>query len=182
VTPEDFAGIFDRFQVSAFRLEALPVYSVDEFAEEFEAWLAGEPLPEYTVYTSPWLARIARDTRAGKSWQRVHIVDLPPNDYLRWELAYYHAQAAVGEDIRIAIRADNPQLADLTDDYWLFDAGGPRPFAVEMIYDDAGRPGEHHLITDPARIAAYHRAQATAWSTGQPLAEFLAAHPLPLTA
>jgi hypothetical protein len=51
-----------------------------------------------------------------------------------------------------------------------------------MVYDDAGRPGEHHLITDPACTAAYHRTRNSAWSAGAPLAEFLAAHPLPLTA
>ena len=180
--PDEFAAIFDTFKVSAFRLEALPVYSVEEFAEEFEAWRAGEPLPEYTVATSPWLARIDRDTHAGKFWQRVHIVDLPINDYLRWELSYYRAQAAAGEDIRIAARADNPQLGDLTCDYWLFDVGAPRPFAVQMVYDDAGRPGAHHLITDPAQIAAYHHGQVTAWSVAQPLAEFLAAQPVSLTA
>src|SRR6266545_3912509 len=82
VTPEEFDSYFDRFLVSAFRLEALPLYDVAAEQDEFDAWKRGEPLPERSIRTDPWLARVALTTMtAGKRWMRAHVVDEPVSDY-----------------------------------------------------------------------------------------------------
>jgi len=65
MTFDDFDVVFDRFQVTAFRLETLPRYA-DDGDEEFALFLAGEPLPERSTRTVPWLKRIADTTLAGK--------------------------------------------------------------------------------------------------------------------
>lgn len=79
----EFAAVFDRFQVTAFRLETLPRYADDE-DEEFAIFLAGEPLSERSARTVPWLRRVAETTVAGARWWRVHVLSRPLTDYLRF--------------------------------------------------------------------------------------------------
>jgi hypothetical protein len=79
----------------------------------------------------------------------------------------------LGEDIRILVRAKESD--DLTEDFWLFDAGGPDALAVAMRYDEAGRPGDHELVTDPDMLTAFTQTAARAWDAGTPLNRFLAA-------
>ena len=68
--PADLAACFDRFEYSAARLEVLRTYDVPAEAESLKAFELGLPLPERSVRTNPWLARIQRTTAAGKSWAR----------------------------------------------------------------------------------------------------------------
>lgn len=66
-----------------------------------------------------WLVREA--VASGARVHRVHVVDLPLSDYLRYELAVYPENIAAGEDVRIADRAAHPGLTELRTDFWLFD-------------------------------------------------------------
>lgn len=132
---EDLAAIVDASQHSAFRLETLPQYLVPQEAEEYEAWRAGRPTPLQTPDTSPWLAKIRRMTLDGYCWSRVHVVDWPLSDYTRFELHGYRANAAAGEDVRIADRHAHPDMAQLDRDFWLIDDRT----AVWMDYDSEGR-------------------------------------------
>lgn len=69
---------FDRLTASAFRLEALQRYAVDEDDQDFIAWREGRPRPERSVRTEPWPARVATTTLTqGKRWERVHVVEHP---------------------------------------------------------------------------------------------------------
>jgi len=175
VTPEEFDSYFDRFLVSAFRLEALPLYDVAAEQDEFDAWQRGEPLPERSIRTDPWLARVALTTMtAGKRWTRVHVVDEPLSDYLRYELAGYAENQAAGEEIRIARRAEDPRLRNLPPDYWLFDADTSRPWALEMRYDDAGRWLGAKLVEDRSRLVEYQRIRDLVWDVAIPLNSYLA--------
>jgi hypothetical protein len=138
MTPEDFAACFDRFKESAFRLETLQRYTVPDEAERIRMFREGRPRPERSVRTSPWLRRVAVTTAAGKRWQRVHVVDHPLSEYLRYELVGYVESAAAGEEVRIADRATHPDLGKLTTDFWLFDADSGNASAVPMHYDEGG--------------------------------------------
>ena len=75
--------------------------------------------------TSPWLARIAETTAAGKSWHRIRAVSWPLTEYERYQMIGYQESAAAGDVIRIADRAAHRELAALDRDFWLFDAEGP---------------------------------------------------------
>jgi hypothetical protein len=48
------------------------------------------------------LRRIALTTAAGKSWSRIHVIQEPLSEYLRYELIGYVESMAVGEEIRLA--------------------------------------------------------------------------------
>ena len=173
MTPGDFDAAFDRFETSTFRLETLQRYDVAEEAEDIAAWRRGQPQPERSVRTSPWLRRIALTTAAGKSWRRVHVVDLPLSEYLGYELVGYLESQAVGEEIRLADRSARPELADLDRDFWLFDADSPNAYAIDMTYDQASRFVGAELITAAGRLGAMRDAAALAWETGTPLNEFI---------
>jgi hypothetical protein len=135
----DLNACFDLFERTADRLETLPAYAVGGSEEErLRAFRLGLPRPERSVRTSPWLARIARTTAAGKSWRRIRVLGWPLTEYQRYQLVGYQESAAAGDVIRIADRSAHPELAALDRDFWLFDADGPQPFAALMSYDDAG--------------------------------------------
>ncbi|MFD1547731.1 DUF6879 family protein [Nonomuraea guangzhouensis] len=174
MTAEDLDTCYDRFQVSAFRLETQQQYIVPEEDADLELWLKGRPLPDRSVRTDPWLRRIAVTTAAGKHWSRVHIVDLPLVDYLRFEVAGYLENAAAGEEIRIALRNENPSLLDLREDFWLFDGGTPGAYGLALHYDADGRHLGNKLVTDPERLAAYQRVRDIAWEASMPLNDFTA--------
>jgi hypothetical protein len=80
------------------------------------------------------LARIQRDAARGFRRYRVHILDQPLTDYLRFELYGYLDSVAVASEIYVVDRDTHPDLADLHEDFWLFDD----EIGVRMFYDDEG--------------------------------------------
>ena len=117
MTPAELGACFDRFTATAFRLETLQDYTGEE--GRLEAFRLGQPLPVRSVRTSPWLARIAVTTVAGKRWQRVRVVEEPLTEYTRYEMASYVESQAAGEEIRILRNPPTPMRGD----FWLFDHG-----------------------------------------------------------
>jgi hypothetical protein len=176
MTPEDFAACFDRFKESAFRLETLQRYTVPDEAERIRMFREGRPRPERSVRTSPWLRRVAVTTAAGKHWQRVHVVDHPLSEYLRYELVGYVESAAAGEEVGIADRATHPDLARLTTDFWLFDADSGNAFAVPMNYDDEGHLLGYELAESPEELARRRSERDLALAHSVSLNEYLAMH------
>jgi hypothetical protein len=174
LTPEEFDTAFDSFTTSAWRLEALQRYTVDEEQERIQAWREGLPRPERSVRTSPWLRRIAVSTAAGKQWGRLHVVAHPLSEYVRYELGGYIESAAAGEEIRIADQAAHPALADLGSEFWLFDEGLPSEFAILMGYDDEGHWLGAERTSDPAELEKCRRAKAFALDYSVPLNSYLA--------
>lgn len=176
MTPEEFDDAFDQFAVSAFRLETLQRYSVSAEDTRMRAFREGMPRPERSVRTSPWLRRIALTTAAGKSWSRVHVIQEPLSEYLRYELIGYVESMAVGEEIRLAHPPQDQALVD----FWLFDAGTPGAFAVLMRYDDAGTVLGYERVDKvdkPAELGALDSVRDLVWSRSWSLAEHLARKP-----
>jgi hypothetical protein len=171
----DLSACFDLFERTANRLETLSAYAVGGAEEErLRAFRLSLPRPERSVRTSPWLARIARTTAAGKSWRRIRVLGWPLTEYQRYQLVGYQESAAAGDVIRIADRSAHPELAELDKDFWLFDAEGSRPFAALMTYDDAGRYVKSEIT---AAAEAVERCKAALQLTGRyavPLDTYLA--------
>jgi hypothetical protein len=132
----DLDRLWNESRREIFRLETLPVYTVPEEEKALAAFLRGESLPVRTPETSSWIGRLAETSAKGVRLYRVHIVDLPLTDYLRYELASYPDSTAVGMETYIAERAGHPDLAGLDEDYWMFD----EQHVVVMTYDPEGRP------------------------------------------
>lgn len=168
MTFEEFDAWFDRFERSTFRLETLQRYAVSEEDERLRAFRNGTPRPDRSVRTSPWLRRIAVTTAAGKRWQRVHVVEHPLSEYLRYEMEGYVESAATGEEISIADRAAHPDLATLGPDFWLFDAEFDHAFAILMHYDQDGHVLDFEHTDDPGTLqhCCAQRDLAVAHSVG----------------
>lgn len=171
----EFDQLFDRFAVSAFRLEALQRYALDESDEDYRAWRSGQPRPERSVRTNAWLARVARRTLEGASWDRVHVVDHPLPEYMRFELEAYRENAAAGERIMLADRAAHPDLHDLDTDFWLFDVSTRNEHAVIINYDNIGNVEGFTPTTDTETLRQLRQWRSTAVQHAVSLNVYLAA-------
>ena len=172
LTAEQFEACFNDFHVEAFRLETLQRYLVDDEIPRIEAFRRGAARPERSVRTSPWLRRIATTTALGKSWKRIHVVDLPLSEYLRYELVGYVESQATGEQVRLLERPDG----FVAGDFWLFDADSADAYAIALRYDPDGRYLGADLVSDPQRLDEYRRLREI-WHSGVALNEFLAQMP-----
>lgn len=165
----ELSACFDNFRHSAFRLETLQHYAIPDEDEGLRAFREGLPRPERSVRTSDWLRRVALSTAAGKSWSRVHLIQEPLSEYLRYELVSYVESAAAGEEIRLAWWA-----ADLAvGDFWLFDAETSDEFAVLMHYGEDGEVLGFERVDDAAAVATLRGVRDAAWSRSWSLAEHL---------
>jgi hypothetical protein len=114
---EEFGRLFESFERTAFRLETLAVYDVEDEQEEIARFLAGQEMgPEWD--DNPWVRSM---TDKGKAVSRVHVLRSPLTDYLRYELGAYAGNITAGESIGIIDLAEQ-QVTGLPDhDFWLFD-------------------------------------------------------------
>jgi hypothetical protein len=160
---DDFGRLFESFERDAFRLETLPVYSIDDEKEEFERFLAGDPMPaEWS--DNPWVRAI---TGRGKSIARVHVLRSPLTDYLRYELAAYPGNVTAGERIGI-IDLGQQLVSGLPDhDFWLFDDSA----VYRMFYTPDGKFEGAELL--PAeRLPEYRRYRDIAQAHAIALEEY----------
>jgi hypothetical protein len=171
--PEGMTPLHENAERSVFRLEALNVYDVEAEAEEIRAFEAGLPFPEVPEMERS-MDLFRRLVARGVKLQRLHVVDFPLTPYLRYELATYDSNVEAGEEILLADRAWHPDLAELTEDFALFDAETTHPSAVWMHYDASGKPGEYDYTEDPADVARCIRLRDIALAHALPLEKFRA--------
>lgn len=160
---EEFGELFETFERSAFRLETLSVYDIEDEKEEFAAFLAGKPMPaEWS--DNPWVRSM---TDLGKTVSRVHVLTSPLSDYLRYELAAYLGNITAGESIGIIDLAQQ-DVSGLPDhDFWLFDDSR----VYRMHYTPEGQfigadllPAEH--------LPEYRRYRQIAQANAVPFEEY----------
>ena len=165
-----FDALFDQFQHTAFRYEGLPEYRVDEEVPRIQAWREHRARPERSVRTSDWLRRIAVTTAQGKQWSRVRAVDWPLPEYLRYVLAGYLENQAVGDRTLLVDRVH----ASAGRDFWLFDGGTDHAVAALMNYDHDGRFLGFELVTDRDALADLEETRHRLLEHAVPLNEWLA--------
>jgi hypothetical protein len=163
-----FKHYIKNFQQSAFRLETRQSYTVEEEAGLFEAFLRGEPLPEWTPDNNSWLKLIAEHCAAGHTMQRVHFVQPPLSDYLRFEFTAQLPSVQAGEDIRVVDLREHPELTHTREDWWLFDDA----VALLLDYDEDGRPGGERRSTE---VSAHRRVRAQVLAVSIPLTDYMSA-------
>ncbi|MBW4718836.1 DUF6879 family protein [Saccharothrix obliqua] len=145
----DFNRHFTEFEFTAYRLESLQRYDVTYERDEFRRFLAGESRGEFPGIGA-WVRTVREAVNAGKRVHRVHVVQEPLSDYVRFECgwAYEHTVAA-GEDVRVIPLARENWPAGLPRyDYWLFDS----TVLVEMHYDAVGTFQHAELVDDPRKV------------------------------
>jgi hypothetical protein len=165
--------LFETFRESAFRLETLQHYVLAEDEPRRQAFGEGRPLPPRPGKTESM--RMVRDAvTVGKRVGRVHVVDLPLTDYIRYELAVYPENIAVGEDVRITQRTAHPSLSGLDTDFWLFDAETESPSVVWFRYAPGGQILARDYSDDPAQVERARGQRDLALAHSLPLRDFMA--------
>lgn len=156
--------LFATFVASAFRLETLQHYQVKDDDPRRRAFREGRPLPPRPGKTES-MRMVQAATSAGKRVHRVHVVDLPLSEYLRYEMAVYPENIASGEDVRITDRAAHPGLRSLNTDFWLFDAETDNASVVWFRYrpggsiisrDYSNAPADIHLAREQRDLVLEH--------------------------
>jgi len=168
----DLLGMYGRAAEEAFRLEAQQLYAVPAENAQFRAFAEGQPLPA-DPHVDRSMQIIREATARGCRIRRVHVMDLPLNLYLRYELAAYRENIDAGEEVGIALRRWHVGLADLTEDFVLFDPEGPHPDVVWMRYDDQGQLIGLAHSDRPADLALAASYRETALAHAVPLREFM---------
>ena len=167
VASPEFDRLFTGFQHTAYRLETLQRYDMGYEEGPFAAFLAGQPYASDPA-KDEWTGIIMDATETGKVMQRVHVVEEPLTDYLRYEIEVsYRPNHAAGEDIRILPVITWPALPRR--DYWLFDS---RDLWV-MEYADDGRFLYAEQADDPAEIVKHNYWRDAALHAAIPYADYL---------
>jgi hypothetical protein len=139
MTPDELLALYRDFTDEAIRVEAQQHYVVPGDEDRQRAFREGRPLPERPAKAAT-LRLIASSVAAGKAIGRVHIVDRPLSDYVRYELAAaYPENVAAGEEVWITDRAVHPALDAVRRDFVLFDARTDHPAVVWYDYTPDGR-------------------------------------------
>ncbi|MCP3819005.1 hypothetical protein NLX86_13035 [Streptomyces sp. A3M-1-3] len=164
---EEFGRLFETFERTAFRLETLSVYDVEEEREEFERFLAGGDMgPDWD--DNPWVRSM---TDKGKEVSRVHVLRSPLTDYLRYELAAYPGNVTAGETIGIVDQAEQDATDLPNHDFWLFDDQD----VYRMNYTPEGAFIGAELL--PAhKLAEYQGYRDRALTEAVPFAEYWERH------
>jgi len=134
LTREELGALFEDATRSVVRLETLQAYDAPAEVERRRAFAAGREGWQRSAADES-LRMIRETTARGVAWSRVHVLEEPLTDYLRFELAAYHENEAAGEAVWIADRATHPDLADLNEDFVLIDDR----VGVLFRHDQAGR-------------------------------------------
>lgn len=164
---------FRDLTASWFRLETLQAYDVGSEREQFEEFLHTGQID--ASGGAEWREMIGRHVAAGRSLQRVHVVEEPLTDYLRYEIAAYELNNAAGEEIGLipVARGEWPEGLPRDLDFWLIDDGEPGATAWLMDYDENGGYRGDERIHDPEVIETYRRWRDTALSLAVPLNEYI---------
>jgi len=152
---------------SAFRLETMPQYVVPQEAELFAAWNAGMAPPRRTPENDPAMARLQRELQRGLRRYRVHILDRPLTPYLRFEIYLYLDSVAVGSEVYVADRDAHPDLADLREEFFIYDD----ETVVRMFYDEEGHFLYPEFVDD---VEPYLAMRDTAMRHAEPLLDYMA--------
>jgi hypothetical protein len=138
MTPAELLERYSAFTESVVRLETRQHYAVPGDEERQRAYREGRPLPQRPGKAAT-LRLISEAVAAGKVFERVHIVDRPLSDYVRYELAAaYPENVAVGERVWIVDRSAYPGLAAVDRDFVVFDAGTGHASVVWYDYTTGG--------------------------------------------
>jgi hypothetical protein len=170
---KEFGRLFEDFRRTAFRLETLDSYLVPEEEEIYARFLKGETPPPSV--NEDWCQLVRRNTRSGKSMERVHVISNPPSQYVKFEIAWGYAHsAAAGEKVSLLDRRNVPEDKAALSDFWLFDGR----LLVLMEYDQDGRFLGVNRETDPAVVATHVDAARVLQSLSFPLSQYLEKNPI----
>jgi Family of unknown function (DUF6879) len=165
-----FGQLFTNVRRAWFRLETLQRYDVPYEHDDLARFLRGEPI-EATA--GPWQAMSREHVAAGRELARVHVIEEPLSDYVRYELHAYAPNLDAGEDVRlIPVRHGAWPTGLPQHDYWLFD--DERLWLMD--YDPAAAFQAARLVDDPPTVERHREWRDAALATSISLVDYAAAH------
>lgn len=125
ITIDYFFEKFSSFENEAFRLEALPIYSVDFEKADFRKFKEDTLRDPPADYNSEWVNIVSKSLKRNALFKRVRVIPVAKNDYFHFELKWaYTVNIKAGEQIRcldnLAMNSLSHQVPILKD-FWLFD-------------------------------------------------------------
>ncbi|WP_245690906.1 DUF6879 family protein [Sinosporangium album] len=166
----EFNRFFSEFRFTAYRLESLQRYDVSYEKAEFDLFLAGRQRGEFPGIAQ-WISETVKPARgAGKLLHRVHVVEEPLSDYVRFECAWaYTHTVPAGEDVRLIPVSSGSWPEGLPHyDYWLFDSS----ILITMHYQEDGLFEAAEIVKDPEKIVEANYWRDMAVSQSIPFADF----------
>jgi hypothetical protein len=168
----ELGGLLSSFSRSARRFEVRERYNSEVGREPLRRFLAGEP--DDFAWHRDWMEMVERDRRAGKTWQRIRIVSVPPSDYTRYGLAVARHSVRAGEDIRYLRRDLAAQLEVEPYDAWLLD--DQTLVRLDFNDEDDTFVGAQ-IVHDPETVDRHRAWWPVAWQLAEPIDAFVAAYP-----
>lgn len=163
-----FQELFDGLTSSWFRLETLQEYDVGYESNEF---LGFKTTGRLERELGMWQRMISNHVAAGRVLRRVHVIEEPLTDYLRYELAAYAINGKAGEEIRLVpVRKGTwPDGLPRNVDYWLFDDED----LWSMTYDGSSRFVAAERVDDAGRLTQARQWRDVALERSIPLAAYV---------
>lgn len=131
---------FDSFKISAFRVETLQRYNVDEEQEAFQYFLKNNKLPKWIC--DDWCDIIKQAKAKWATMQRVHLLQFPISKYLSFEFEEYKNNIKAWEEIYYIPANECP--IKIESDFWIFDD----TTILGMHYDNNGKFIDFKKIED----------------------------------
>ena len=121
---------FNSFQKSAFRVETLQRYNVNEEREAFEYFQQYKELPDGVW--KDWHDIIQQAKLRWATMQRVHLIQFPITPYISFEMEFYKKSMTYWE--RIFYLSLEDCTVEINSDFWIFDDA----VVLKMFYDEDG--------------------------------------------
>jgi hypothetical protein len=155
-----------------FKLETLQIYEPTPGLQEFqkgEIEKARRLMKEFLLSDPAYPYEMIK--KQGIKFIRLHIIDLPLSNYLKFEIESYKISAQLGEQI-FFIKRENLKDLNLTlelKDFLMFD----EKIVIVHQYDPQGVWQSSYLIEDPEEIAKYVSLKKILMTKATPMKEFL---------
>ncbi|GGX40803.1 DUF6879 family protein [Streptomyces noursei] len=164
----EVAHHFQDFAHTAWRLETRRGYASDRNGPKWQRFLRGEDITKDP--DNAWRANVRAQVAAGKSFERVRLIDQPPTEGQRFLLASGLGNVAAGEDIRNLYRSDAQRLGLPGRDFWLFDSR----MVAEFEFDDDDVTLGVRLYEDAETVVRACQVRDAAWHHAVPTRDFQA--------
>ena len=150
LTLGDWDAQFHAYTTSAWRWERQPFYASDVATGWPARWLSGDrTFP--ADYLGRWLDEVRARTVAGRTMERVRVVDEPMTDRQRWADWAADFNREAGEVIHRLSRPAAGKaglLDDAPTDFWLMDGG----LVLFLVFDAESNLVEVEADNEPATI------------------------------
>jgi hypothetical protein len=167
-----YVTYWEKLKEELFKLETLQVYEETPGLKEYQQGdidTARKLMREFLLSdpTSPY----EKIKKRGIKFRRVHIVELPLNPYLYFEIESYKISAQLGEEIFFVLKEDVDKIEKPIEpqDLLIFD----NEKVMLHYYDEAGNWQYGALVEEPEEVKKYVKLKDQLIDIAIPMEKFL---------